>query len=142
MKSRKVQWGWVLVLAVTGGFWWEAAGPIFAQSEQVVEVTIKDFKFVTKQGVLRLGFPTVIKVRNEDAERHDFGSAMFEGIPTQIEKDEMTFGKEHRRPIPAYLRTFAERRYPFATGASMQFYGWLFVLIGLGVGCVGMGVWG
>ena len=87
MNSRKVQWGWVLVLAVTCGFWWEAAGPIFAQSEQVVEVTIKDFKFVTKQGVLRLGFPTVIKVRNEDAERHDFGSAMFEGLPTQIEKD-------------------------------------------------------
>jgi len=87
MKSRKVQWGWVLVLAVTCGFWWEAAGPIFAQSEQVVEVTIKDFKFVTKQGVLRLGFPTVIKVRNEDAERHDFGSAMFEGLPTQIERD-------------------------------------------------------
>jgi plastocyanin len=60
---------------------------VFSQSEQVVEVTIKDFKFVTKQGVLRLGFPTVIKVRNEDAERHDFGSTMFEGIPTQIEKD-------------------------------------------------------
>jgi hypothetical protein len=58
-----------------------------AQFEQVVEVTIKDYKFVTKQGVLRLGFPTVIKVRNEDAERHDFGSTMFEGIPTQIEKD-------------------------------------------------------
>ena len=38
-------------------------------------------------GLLRLGFPSVIKVRNEDAERHDFGSTMFEGIPTQIEKD-------------------------------------------------------
>ena len=88
MKSQKAQqWGWVLVLAVTFGLWWEAAGPVFSQSEQVVEVTIKDFKFVTKQGVLRLGFPSVIKVRNEDAERHDFGSTMFEGIPTQIEKD-------------------------------------------------------
>ncbi|MDH5642437.1 MAG: hypothetical protein OEY28_14195, partial [Nitrospira sp.] len=48
---------------------------------------IKDFKFVTKQGPLRLGAPTVIKVRNEDAERHDFGSTMFEGLPAQIEKD-------------------------------------------------------
>ncbi|HXV68050.1 MAG TPA: hypothetical protein VD738_03920 [Nitrospira sp.] len=67
--------------------WWVQAGLPVAQSEQVVEVTIKDFKFVTKQGVLRLGFPTVIKVRNEGAERHDFGSTMFEGIPTQIEKD-------------------------------------------------------
>ena len=45
-----------------------------AQSEQVVEVTSKNFRFVTKQGPLRLGLPTVIKVRNEDAERHDFGS--------------------------------------------------------------------
>ena len=51
MNSQKAQqWGWVLVLAVTCGFWWEAAGPIFAQSEQVVEVTIKNSKFVTKQG--------------------------------------------------------------------------------------------
>jgi plastocyanin len=87
MSSQKIQWGWVLVLAVTFGFWSEASGPIFAQSEQAVEVTIKDFKFVAKQGVLRLGFPTVIKIRNEDAEKHDFGSTMFEGIPTQVEKD-------------------------------------------------------
>ena len=51
------QWGWVLVLAVTCGLWWEASGAVFSQSEQVVEVTIKDFKFVTKQGLLRLGSP-------------------------------------------------------------------------------------
>jgi plastocyanin len=87
MSSHKLQWGWVLVLAVTCGFWWEAVDPVFSQSEQAVEVTIKDFKFVAKQGVLRLGFPTVIKIRNDDAEKHDFGSTMFEGIPTQIEKD-------------------------------------------------------
>ena len=88
MRSQKAQlWGWVLVLAMTYGFWWEAAGPVFSQSEQVVEVTIKDSKFVTKQGPLRLGLPSVIKVRNEDVERHDFGSTMFEGIPTQIERD-------------------------------------------------------
>jgi plastocyanin len=60
---------------------------VVAQSEQVVEVTIKDYKFVTKQGPLRLGLPTVIKVRNEDAERHDFGSTMFEGLSVKIEKD-------------------------------------------------------
>ena len=35
----------------------------------------------------QLGAPAVIKVRNEDTERHDFGTTMFEGIPTQIEKD-------------------------------------------------------
>jgi plastocyanin len=60
---------------------------VVAQSEQVVEVTIKEYKFVTKQGPLRLGLPTVIKVRNEDAERHDFGSTMFEGLSVKIEKD-------------------------------------------------------
>ena len=87
MKRKKVQWGWVLVLTVTCWFWWETAGSVFSQSEQVVEVTIKDSKYVTKQGVLRLGFPTVIMIRNEDQERHDFGSTMFEGLPTQIEKD-------------------------------------------------------
>ena len=61
--------------------------PLFGESPQIVEVTIKDFQFVTKQPALRLGLPTVIRIRNEDAERHDFGSAMFEGIPAQIEKD-------------------------------------------------------
>jgi plastocyanin len=40
---------------------------------------------VTKQGVLRLGLPTMITIRNEDRERHDFGSVMFEGIPTKVE---------------------------------------------------------
>ena len=86
MRPDRARFG-CLILAVTLAGWWGQAGLPVAQSEQGVEVTIKDFKFVTKQGVLRLGFPTVIRVRNEDAERHDFGSTMFEGIPTQIEKD-------------------------------------------------------
>lgn len=80
-------WIWCLMLGLTLAVGWNQAGFLFAQSEQVVEVTIKDFKFVTKQGTLRLGFPTVIKVRNEDVERHDFGSTMFDGVPTQVEKD-------------------------------------------------------
>ncbi|MDH4153505.1 MAG: cupredoxin domain-containing protein [Nitrospira sp.] len=66
---------------------WMYGTALVAQTEQVVDVTIKDSRFVTKQSPLRLGFPTVINVRNEDAERHDFSSTMFEGIPTQIEKD-------------------------------------------------------
>ena len=56
-----------------------------AQSEQRIEVSIKDFTFLTKQIPLRLGLPTVITIKNEDAERHDFGSSMFEGIPTKVE---------------------------------------------------------
>lgn len=72
---------------MTGACWVGQVMPAVPQSEQVVEVVIKDFSFVTKQGSLRLGLPTVIKVTNQDAERHDFGSTMFEGIPTKIEKD-------------------------------------------------------
>ncbi len=67
--------------------WGGADSSLWSQSEQVVDVTIKDFKFVTKQSTLRLGVATVIRIKNEDAERHDFGSTMFEGIPTQVEKD-------------------------------------------------------
>ena len=81
------RWVWCLMLGVMLTVGWKEGKFLFAQSEQVVEVTIKDFRFVTKQATLRLGFPTVIKVRNEDAERHDFGSTMFEGLPTQVEKD-------------------------------------------------------
>src|ERR1051326_4670486 len=55
-----------------------------AQSFQQIEVTIKDFTFVTKQVPLHLGVPTVISIRNEDPERHDFGSAMFDGTPTMV----------------------------------------------------------
>ncbi len=54
---------------------------------QIVEVTIKDFTFRTNQAPLRLGRPTVITVRNEDDQRHDFGTTMFEGIPTTVEQN-------------------------------------------------------
>lgn len=86
MQSQQ-PWTWCLVLGLTVAAGWNSAGPLFAQSEQVVEVTIKDFRFVTKQPTLHLGFATAIKIRNEDAERHDFGSTMFEGIPTQIQQN-------------------------------------------------------
>lgn len=56
-----------------------------AQMEQRVNVTIKDFKFATTQVPLRLGVPIVITIRNDDGERHDFGSSVFEGAPTQVE---------------------------------------------------------
>ena len=87
MKQGRRSLGWAMVLSVTWALWGGMDLPLWSQPEQVVEVTIKDFKFVTKQGTLRLGVPTVIKVKNEDAERHDFGSTMFEGIPTQVERD-------------------------------------------------------
>ena len=61
--------------------------PVQSQSEQTVEVVIKDSTFITTQNVLRLGLPTTITIKNEDSQRHDFGSTMFEGILTKIEKD-------------------------------------------------------
>lgn len=80
---------WTLTLASLAGavlgLW--AIVPVHSQSEQTVEVIIKNSTFVTKQTVLRLGGPTTITIRNEDSQRHDFGSTMFEGIPTKIEKD-------------------------------------------------------
>lgn len=85
--ERPVQWqrlGMVLSMACLALIYTAA---LQAQSEQVVDVTIKDYRFVAKQGPLRLGFPTVIKVRNEDGDRHDFGSTMFEGLSTKVEKD-------------------------------------------------------
>jgi plastocyanin len=85
--GNPVQWRRWGALITTAFLALMSGAALQAQSEQVVEVTIKDFRFVTKQSPLRLGFPTVIKVRNDDAERHDFSSALFEGIPTQIEKE-------------------------------------------------------
>jgi plastocyanin len=81
------RWRWARLLIITSAFCLWTTVPVESESEQVVEVAIKNFTFLTKQGPLRLGLPTVIKIVNEDAERHDFGSTMFEGLPTRIEKD-------------------------------------------------------
>jgi plastocyanin len=55
------------------------------QAEQRIEITIKDFTFMTRQMPLQLATPTVITIRNEDAVRHDFGSVVFDGTPAQVE---------------------------------------------------------
>ena len=51
--------------------------------------------------------------------------------PTQIEKDDMMFGEGHKRPVSDVARSFAERRYPFATASSLQVYGCLFIAAGV-----------
>ena len=56
-----------------------------AQPEQRVEVTIKDFTFITKQVPLMLDVPTLITIKNEDAVRHDFGSSVFQRSMTRVE---------------------------------------------------------
>ena len=80
---------WVLAAVAVSVALWSLVGglPVRSQAEQTVEVVIKDSTFITKQSVLRLGLPTTITVKNEDDRRHDFGSTMFEGIPTKIDKD-------------------------------------------------------
>jgi plastocyanin len=88
-KEDRMRGRWILTVVMVAGMvcgLWDTA-PVHSQPEQTVEVVIKDSTFVTKQKALRLGLPTTITVRNEDNQRHDFGSTMFEGIPTKIEKD-------------------------------------------------------
>ena len=77
---------------MSGGRLWLAACFVLAlcsqggaQAEQRIEVTIKDFTFLTKQIPLRLGVATVIAITNQDQERHDFGSAMFDGVQARVE---------------------------------------------------------
>ena len=56
-----------------------------AQTEQRVDVKIRDFTFVATQAPLMLNAPVVITVHNEDGERHDFRSPIFQGIATEVE---------------------------------------------------------
>jgi plastocyanin len=57
------------------------------QTEQIVEVTIRDFTFMTKQVPLMLNIPTLVTVKNEDNVRHDFGSALFQRTLTKVESN-------------------------------------------------------
>lgn len=50
--------------------------------------------------------------------------------PTQLEKDELMLEKGHRRPVPDYVRSFVQRRYPFAGSANTTVYGLLFLAAG------------
>ena len=65
-----------LVLALTS-----AAG----QTEQKVEVTIKDSKFVSTGTTLMPGVPVIVTIVNKDNIRHDFSSVVLQGHPTQVE---------------------------------------------------------
>lgn len=57
------------------------------QGEQVVEVTIKDYRFITRQAPLQLNVPMLITIKNEDDVRHDFGSAVFQRTMTKAESN-------------------------------------------------------
>ncbi len=61
-----------------------------AQPAQRVEVTIKNYQFITKQIPLQPYSSILITIRNDDNVRHDFGSTIFEGTVTQIESEGIT----------------------------------------------------
>lgn len=65
-----------------------------AQSQQEVNVTIEGYKFQTSQMPLQLHADTIIRVKNLDNVRHDFGSQMFLNTLTHVESDGVvTYGK-------------------------------------------------
>lgn len=107
-----------------------------AQSEQRIEVTIKDYIFVTKQIPLRTGVPTVILIRNADPERHDFGSSMFDGIPTEVESEGVvSYGKgiggvllDAKREAVIRIRTDRPGRHQFRCSIHPNMKGELLVL--------------
>lgn len=65
-----------------------------AQSQQEVNVTIEDYKFLTSQMPLQLHADTIIRVKNLDKVRHDFGSLMFLNTLTHVASNGVvTYGK-------------------------------------------------
>lgn len=78
---------WISAIVLAGSLAFGLLAQADALTEQLVEVTIKDFTFVTRQTPLQRNSPIVISIRNEDPVRHDFGSPVFEGSPTQVESD-------------------------------------------------------
>lgn len=72
----------VLGTSLLAGF---LASGAAAQPAQRVQVTIKDYQFITEQVPMQPHTPILITIRNDDDVRHDFGSAIFEGTLTQVE---------------------------------------------------------
>ncbi|BCA54928.1 putative Blue copper protein [Nitrospira sp. KM1] len=115
---------------------------VASQSEQQsVDITIKDYTFVTVQGSLRLGRPTVLNIRNEDKERHDFGSTMLEGLPATIEKDGIVvYGRglggvmlDPQRDVTIRFNTDRPGRYKFQCSIHPEMKGELLLLFVEGV---------
>jgi plastocyanin len=68
--------------------------PSHAQTQQEVIVTIEDYTFRTSQMPLQLHADTIIRVKNLDNVRHDFGSQMFFNTLTHVESHGVeTYGK-------------------------------------------------
>jgi len=70
---------------VVGALFAVAFAPANGQTEQKVEVTIKDSKFVSTGTTLMPGVPVMVTIVNKDNIRHDFSSPVLQGHPTQVE---------------------------------------------------------
>jgi len=70
---------------LTGFFLTAILAPSAGQTEQTVEVTIKDSAFKATGVLLLPGVPITVKVVNEDTIRHDFSSTLLQGHLTQVE---------------------------------------------------------
>jgi hypothetical protein len=81
-ETRRSHWRWIGVLVI--GAWAMGLTPAEAQTEQRVDVKIRDFTFIASQAPLMLNAPAVITIRNEDGVRHNFESPIFQGIATEV----------------------------------------------------------
>ena len=59
--------------------------PAAGETEQKVEVTIQDSKFVSTGTTLMPGMPVMVTIVNKDKIRHDFSSVVLQGHLTQVE---------------------------------------------------------
>ena len=107
-----------------------------AQTEQQVEVKIRGFTFIATQRPLMLNVPVAITLHNEDGERHDFRSPIFQGMSTQVETGgAITYGRGIGGVFVdpngnAVIRFTAKRpgRYEFRCSIHPKMKGELFLL--------------
>ena len=94
-RSRSTTGRWVRGLGLAVGLILALLTSVSAQPEQRVQVTIKDFTFITDQVPLEPYVPILITIRNEDLVRHGFGSMVFQGTRTEVESaGVIAYGRE------------------------------------------------
>ncbi len=89
-QKRVDRRSWMRELALGGCLVIGLAAQTDAQTEQRIDVRIHDFAFIATQAPLVLNAPAVITIRNEDRERHNFESPLFQGILTEVETGGVT----------------------------------------------------
>ncbi|HTL63260.1 MAG TPA: cupredoxin domain-containing protein [Nitrospira sp.] len=116
VRTRMKQFMTSLLLGcLLGAAWTPAAG----ETEQKVEVTIKDSTFVASGVTLMPGVPVMVTIVNKDQIRHDFSSVVLQGHLTQVEGNGVI---THGRGIEgAYLEPGKEAVIRFTTERPGRF---------------------